>query len=77
MFDAHIRVVLDSEKNLPSLIDRITNLGAEFVAMKTLKSEEPPVVQIHIKISNTTELSGLLDRLRSYRYVLDAERVVQ
>lgn len=49
MFDAHIRVVLDSEKNLPSLIDRITNLGAEFVAMKTLKSEEPPVVQIHIK----------------------------
>lgn len=59
------------------MIDRITNLGAEFVAMKTLKSEEPPVVQIHIKISNTTELSGLLDRLRSYRYVLDAERVVQ
>lgn len=77
MFDAHIRVVLDSEKNLPSLIDRITNLGAEFVAMKTLKSEEPLVVQIHIKISNTVELTGLLDRLRSYRYVLDAERVVQ
>lgn len=59
------------------MIDRITNLGAEFVAMKTLKSEEPLVVQIHIKISNTVELTGLLDRLRSYRYVLDAERVVQ
>ncbi|PLV59429.1 bifunctional (p)ppGpp synthetase/guanosine-3',5'-bis(diphosphate) 3'-pyrophosphohydrolase [Thermotoga sp. KOL6] len=77
MFDAYLRVVLDSEKNLPSLIDRVTNLGAEFVGIKTLKAKDPILVQLHIKISNTAELEEFITRLKTYRYVLDVERVVQ
>ncbi|ACM24031.1 RelA/SpoT family protein [Thermotoga neapolitana] len=77
MFDAYVRVVLDSEKSLPSLIDRVTNLGAEFVGVKTLKDRNPILVQLHIRISNTGELNEFLSRLKAYRYVLDAERVIQ
>jgi len=76
-FDAFVRVVLDSEKNLPSLVDRVTALGAEFVAVKVLKTGEPFFLQLHIRVNSTAELGEFISRLRTYRYVLDAERVIQ